>query len=51
MMSWLKQHQWVQDSDNSATEIVSFLAFLAMPGCVIGAVIERLFFNDTFNGA
>ena len=50
MMDWLKEHQWVQDSDSGITEIVSLLAFLAMPGCVIGAAIERLFFNETFNG-
>ena len=49
-MDWLKEHQWVQDSDSGVTEIVSFLAFLAMPGCVVGAIIERVFFNDTFNG-
>ena len=50
MMNWLKQHEWVQDSDSSVTEVVSFLSFLAMPGCVFGAIIERLFFNATFKG-
>ena len=45
MMQWVKQHRWIQDSDGGFSHTVSFLAFLAMPGCIFGAIIERLFFN------
>ena len=45
MMEWLRQHGWVQDSDGGFSQAVSFLAFLAMPGCLFGAIIERIFWN------
>ena len=45
MIDWLKKHHWVQESNSGFSETVSFLAFLVMPGCVFGALIERLFFN------
>ena len=41
MMNWLREHEWVQDSQSGFSRSVSFLAFLAMPGCVLGAIIER----------
>ena len=46
MMDWLKRHGWVQDSGSGFAQTVSFLAFLAMPGCVFGALIERLLWRE-----
>ena len=43
MMEWLKEHDWVQTGGGRFAETVSFLAFVAMPGCLIGAILERLF--------
>ncbi len=42
MMDWLKENGWVQESENSFSEVISFVAFLVMPGCVFGAIINRL---------
>ena len=45
MIQWLQQHEWLQESEGGFSQTVSFLAFLAMPGCVFGAIIERIFWN------
>lgn len=45
MMDWLTEHGWVQESNSSFGKVVSFLAFVSMPGCFVGAIIERLFWN------
>ena len=42
MMDWLKRNEWVQESESSISEVISFIAFLVMPGCVFGAIIHRL---------
>ena len=43
MIDWLRQHEWIQDGGGRFSQTVSFLAFIAMPGCIFGAIIERLF--------
>ena len=45
MIEWLTQHEWLQESQGGFSKTVSFLAFIAMPGCIFGAIIERIFFN------
>ena len=45
MMNWLKIHGWVEGSGSGFSQSVSFLAFLAMPGCIFGAIIERIFWS------
>ena len=45
MMVWLKEHGWVADSGSGFSQAVSFVAFLAMPGCLFGAIIERIFWS------
>ena len=42
MMDWLKKNEWVMESNGGFSEAVSFVAFLVMPGCVFGAIIQRL---------
>ncbi len=42
MMDWLKRNDWVQESESGVSEVISFIAFLVMPGCVVGAIIHRL---------
>ena len=46
MMTWLKRHGWVQESDSGLSEAVSFVAFLVMPGCLFAAIIHRLMVRD-----
>ena len=45
MIEWLTRHEWLQESEGGFAKTVSFLAFIAMPGCIFGAIIERIFFN------
>ncbi len=41
MIDWLKKNEWMQESGGGFSEVVSFLAFVAMPGCIFGAIIHR----------
>ena len=46
MMNWLRQHGWVEDYQGQPfSQTASFLAFLVMPGCVFGAIFDRIFWN------
>ena len=41
MHSWLVRHGWVEDfSGNAFSRSMSYIAFIMMPGCLIGAIIH-----------
>lgn len=42
MMDWLRRNEWVLDSGSGFSRAVSFVSFLVMPGCVVGAILQRL---------
>ena len=46
MFQWLRDHEWIQGTGSGFSQTVSVLAFVAMPGCVFGAILQRLFWNN-----
>ena len=46
MMDWLRRKDWIQGEGNGFSQTTSFIAFLVMPGCVFGAIIQWLFLRD-----
>ncbi len=47
MHGWLVRHGWVEDYvDSPFARTMSYIAFIMMPGCLIGAIIDRALSRD-----
>ena len=46
MLDWLRRNEWIQGEGSRFSQITSFVAFLVMPGCIFGALIQWLFMRD-----
>ena len=47
MHSWLVRHGWVEDYRGSGfSRVMSYIAFIMMPGCLIGAIINWMLARD-----
>ena len=47
MHSWLVRNGWVLDySDSPVSRVFSYIAFVMMPGCLIGAILNAILFRE-----
>lgn len=46
MLDWLRRHEWIQSEGSSVSQVTSFISFLVMPGCVIGALLHWFLFRE-----